>query len=79
MSTKCKHPTLDRSSDDQDDHGPTDFDRLPFSTGQLGQRGGRLEAIQDDNRADQKKKINRGQSGPDRADWKTTILGEIES
>ena len=23
--------------------------------------------------------IHRGQSGPDRADWKTTILGEIES
>ena len=36
------------------------------STRQLGQKRGRLDAIY------------RGQSGPDRADWKKTILGEID-
>ena len=42
----------------------------------LVEKGGRLEAIQDDNQADQKM-IDLEQSGPDRADWKKTILGEM--
>ena len=33
-----------------------------------------FEAIQDDNRADQKNLIHRGQSSPDPADWKRQSL-----
>ena len=36
-----------------------------------------FKAIQDDNRADQKTLIHRGHAGPDRADWKKTICGEM--
>ena len=70
VSTECKHPTLSRSSDDQDDHGPTVFDRLLFFNmfgnssrslflGDSGRQSGRS-----------KKEIHRGQFGPYRADWK---------
>jgi len=30
VSTECKHPTLTRPSDQQDDDGPMVFDRLLF-------------------------------------------------
>ena len=75
VSTQCKHPTLTRSSDDQDDHGTTVFDRycstcLKTVADHFSRRfGTTIGPI--------KKMIHRRQSGKDRADWKKTILREI--
>ena len=61
VSTECKHPTLTRSSDQQDDHGPMVFDRLLF-----------FNMFKNSSRS-----FFRGDSGPDLTDWKKTILGEM--
>ena len=53
VSTECKHPTLTRSSDYQDDHGTTDFEQLLFFKMFKNSSRPPFEAIQDDNRADQ--------------------------
>ena len=72
VSMECKHPTLTRSSDDQGDHGTTVFDRLLFfNMFKNSSRTLFFEAIQDDNRADQKQESS-GTIGLGK-----TILGEI--
>ena len=78
MSTECKHPTHTRSLDDQDDHGPTVFDRLLFFNRSTRSKKRTSGGDSDDNRADQ----NIDSSG---TIWsrsgrlEKTILGEIES
>ena len=52
VPTECKHPTLTRSSDNQDDHGTTVFDRLLFFNMFKNSSRSLFEAIQDNIRAD---------------------------
>ena len=63
---------------DEDDHGPTVFDRLLFFN--MFGNSSRSLFLGDSGRqsGQSKKEIHRGQSGPYRADWKkTTIIGEM--
>ena len=70
VSTERKHPTLTRSLDDKDDHGYCILACFKTADDHFS------EAIQDDN-GPIKKNIHRGKSGPDRADWKVALLGEM--
>ena len=74
VSTECKDPILIRSSNYQDDHEPTVFDRLLFFNRSARSKKGTIGGDSGRQSGRSKKKIHPRQSGPLRTDWKKISL-----